>query len=98
MTFGYQEAWAEYRYKPSRTTGLFNSKSTGAIDGWHLAQNFGSLPALNATFIESNTPMSRVLAVGAAANGQQIIADCLFKITAARCMPLYSVPGISSRI
>lgn len=98
LTFGYQEAWAEYRYKPNRISGLFKSTSAGTIDGWHLAQKFTSLPALNDTFIQDTPPLSRVLAVGASANGQQIIADCLFTVQMARCMPVYSVPGISSNL
>jgi len=98
LTFGYQEAWAEYRFFPNRISGLFRSTSAGAIDGWHLAQKFASLPALNDTFIQDTPPLSRVLAVGASANGQQIIADCLFEIQMARCMPVYSVPGISSHL
>lgn len=94
LVFGYQERWAEYRYDPSMITGLFKSTSAGTIDGWHLAQNFTSLPTLNATFIEDNPPMSRVLAVGAAANGKQFIFDSLIKCRKARPMPLYSVPGL----
>jgi hypothetical protein len=54
--FGYQERWAEYRYKPSQVTGYMRSTSAGTLDAWHLAQNFGSLPTLNATFIEDNPP------------------------------------------
>jgi hypothetical protein len=42
--FGYQERWAEYRYKPSQISGLFKSTSAGTIDIWHLAQRFTSLP------------------------------------------------------
>ena len=98
LTFGYQEAWAEYRYKPSRITGLFKSTSSGAIDGWHAAQKFTSLPALNDAFMQDTPPLSRILAVGASANGQQIIADCLFDVVMARCMLMYSVPGISARL
>ena len=96
--FGYQEAWAEYRYKPNRISSLFKSTSAGAIDGWHLAQKFTSLPALNDSFIQDTPPLSRILAVGASANGQQIIADCLFTVQMARCMAMYSVPGISAHL
>lgn len=92
--FGYQERWAEYRYSPSQVSGLFRSTSAGAIDGWHLAQRFTALPTLGATFIEENPPVSRILAVGAAANGQQIIFDSFFDMKVARPMPLYSVPGL----
>jgi len=94
LVFGYQERWAEYRYHPSRITGLFKSTSAGTIDGWHLAQRFTVLPTLNNTFIEDTPPLSRVLAVGAAANGQQFICDSLFSAKVARPMPMYSVPGL----
>ena len=92
--FGYQERWAEYRYSPSQVTGLFRSTSAGTIDPWHLAQKFTSLPVLGQTFIEEIPPLSRVLAVGAGANGQQIIFDSFFDMQCARPMPLYSVPGL----
>ena len=92
--FGYQERWAEYRYSPSMITGLFRSTSAGTLDVWHLAQRFASAPVLGETFINDTPPMSRILAVGASANGAQIIFDSLFKIRAARPLPLYSVPGM----
>ena len=92
--FGYQERWAEYRYKPSQITGLFRSTTTGTLDAWHLAQKFTSLPTLNSTFIQETPPVSRVVAVGAAANGQQFLFDSFFDITMARPMPMYSVPGL----
>ena len=94
LVFGYQERWAEYRYNPSQITGLFRSTSAGTVDVWHLAQKFTTLPSLNTTFIQDTPPLSRVLAVGVAANGQQIIFDSFFRIKAARPMPLYSVPGL----
>lgn len=94
LTFGYQERWAEYRYHPSQITGLFRSTSAGTIDPWHLAQRFLTLPTLNTTFIQDTPPLSRTLAVGAAANGQQFIFDSFFDVKAARPMPLYSVPGL----
>jgi hypothetical protein len=92
--FGYQERWAEYRYNPALITGLFKSTSDGTIDGWHLAQKFTSLPTLNSTFIQENPPVDRILAVGAAANGQQFLIDTFFKNRVARPMPMYSVPGL----
>jgi hypothetical protein len=92
--FGYQERWAEYRYKPSQISGLFKSTSAGTIDPWHLAQRFTSLPTLNSTFIQENPPVSRVVAVGAGANGQQFLLDTFFDCKTARPMPLYSVPGL----
>ena len=92
--FGYQERWAEYRYYPSRISSLFRSTASGTIDGWHLAEKFTSLPTLSSTFIQSTPPVSRVVAVGSAANGQQFIFDSFFDVKKARPMPMYSVPGL----
>jgi hypothetical protein len=92
--FGYQERWAEYRYNPSLITGLFRSTAAGTLDGWHLAQKFTSLPTLNDTFIKENPPVDRIVAVGAAANGQQFLCDTFFANRVARPMPMYSVPGL----
>uniref|UniRef100_UPI0040474EEB major capsid protein n=4 Tax=Pseudomonadati TaxID=3379134 RepID=UPI0040474EEB len=92
--FGYQERWAEYRFKPSQITGLFRSTAAGTLDAWHLAQNFGSLPTLNDQFIQDQPPVDRVVAVGEAANGQQFLLDAFFDVKQARPMPLYSVPGL----
>lgn len=92
--FGYQERWAEYRYYPSRISSLFRSTAAGTIDAWHLAQKFTSTPTLNTTFIQDTPPVSRVLAVGSSANGQQFIFDSFFDCKKARPMPMYSVPGL----
>jgi hypothetical protein len=92
--FGYQERWAEYRYKPSQISGLFKSTAAGTLDGWHLAQKFNTLPTLNATFIADTPPLDRVLAVGSEANGQQFLFDSFFDVKMARPMPMYSVPGL----
>jgi hypothetical protein len=92
--FGYQERWAEYRYYPSRISGLFRSTASGTIDNWHLAQKFTTLPTLNTTFIQDTPPVERIVAVGAAANGKQFIFDSFFDCKKARPMPMYSVPGL----
>lgn len=92
--FGYQERWAEYRYLPSMITSLFRSTAAGTLDAWHMAQKFTSLPTLNTTFIQDTPPLSRILAVGASANGQQFIMDSFFSIRSARAMPMFSVPGM----
>ena len=94
QVFGYQERWAEYRYKPSQISSLFRSTAAGTIDAWHLAQRFDTLPTLNSTFIEDRPPVERVVAVGSEANGQQFIFDSFFDIKTVRPMPLYSVPGL----
>lgn len=95
QTFGYQERWAEYRYYPSRISGLFRSTSASNIDEWHLAQQFVGLPTLNTTFIQSTPPGSRVLAGGVAVNGMQVLFDSFFDINRTLPLPTYSVPGLT---
>ncbi|WNK13735.1 MAG: major capsid protein [Microvirus sp.] len=96
LVFGYQERAAEYRYSPSMITSLFRSTAASTIDGWHLAQKFTSLPTLNSTFIQDTPPVSRIVAVGASANGQQFIFDSFFRNKMARAMPMYGIPGLKS--
>lgn len=91
QTFGYQERFAEYRYKPSMITGAMRSDASSSLDNWHLAQDFGSLPALNASFIEENPPIDRVVAVP---SEPDLLLDCFFDLKCARPMPTYSVPGL----
>lgn len=88
--FGYQERFAEYRYKPSLITGLFRSNATASLDTWHLSQEFASVPVLNQTFIEENPPIDRCIAVP---SEPHFIFDSYFDLKCARPMPLYSVPG-----
>jgi hypothetical protein len=88
--FGYQERYAEYRYKPNAVTGRFRSTHPTPLDVWHLAQHFTSRPSLNGTFIEENPPVSRVVAVN---TEPQFIGDFFFRFRAARPMPLFGVPG-----
>nr|QJB19002.1 MAG: major capsid protein [Microvirus sp.] len=90
LVFGYQERWAELRYKPSLITGQFRSNFAQTLDTWHLAQNFGALPTLSSTFIEENPPVARVIAVPSA---PAFLFDGYFKLRCARPLPLYSVPG-----
>jgi len=89
--FGYQERYAEYRYKPSQVTGVFRSNHSASLDAWHLSQEFASLPALNDTFIEENPPMDRVIAV---TDEPDFIFDAHFQMRCVRPMPLYGVPGL----
>lgn len=91
LPFGYQERYAEYRYKNSKITGLFRSNATGTLDSWHLSQDFDGLPTLNTTFIESNTPIDRCLAVP---DQPHVLADFFFSLRCARPLPVYSVPGL----
>lgn len=89
--FGYQERYAEYRYKPSMITGKLRSTDAQSLDVWHLAQKFDSLPKLNQDFIEENPPIARVIAVQ---NEPQFFADFWFDLKTSRPMPVYSVPGL----
>lgn len=92
--FGYQERWAELRYDPSQITGMFRSTAASTIDIWHLSQKFTALPTLNTTFIQDTPPLSRILAVGSSANGQQFLFDAFVDGHWARPLPMYSVPGL----
>jgi len=94
--FGYQERYAEYRYKPSLITGQFRSNYAQSLDIWHLAQDFAALPTLdvNGTFIEENPPVERVLALDEESTYPQFLFDAYIKLKCARPMPVYSVPGL----
>lgn len=90
--FGYQERWAEYRYKPSQVSGQFRSSFAQSLDAWHLAQSFSTLPVLNDSFIVENPPIDRVKALDA--SYPDFLFDSYFDLKCARPMPLYSVPGL----
>lgn len=90
-TFGYQERYAEYRYKPSSITGKFRSNATGTLESWHYAQEYSALPLLGDSWIQvTDTNVQRTLAV---ASEPQFIFDSLFKLKCTRPMPVNSVPG-----
>ena len=97
--FGYQEAWADYRYAPSYVTGAFRSNLSedergGSLDAWHLADYYSELPSLSDTWIEEgDESMNRVLAVSSEIENQ-FLADMYFVNKTTRPMPLYSVPGL----
>nr|WNN13445.1 MAG: major capsid protein [Microviridae sp.] len=92
--FGYQEAWADYRYKPNRVTGEMRSSYEKSLDVWHLADDYASLPALSDSWIrETPETVNRVLAVSDR-NSNQIFADIYIKNKVTRPMPLYSIPGL----
>ncbi len=88
--FGYQERYAEYRYKPSLVTGNFRSSAVGTLDIWHLAQEL-TAPALNDAFIQESPPIARVIAVPAEPH---FLFDSFTSLKCARPMPLYGVPGL----
>lgn len=90
--FGYQEAWADYRYKPSKVTGLFRSNAAQSLDAWHYAQDYDALPTLSTAWMEqTDAEMKRTLAVQ---NQPDFIADFYFMNKTTRCMPVYSIPGL----
>lgn len=95
IVFGYQERYAEYRYKPSEIRGQFRSTYATSLDVWHLAEEFNTAPALNSTFIQSNTPIERVLAV--AADYPHVLLDMWFEMKHARPMMTYGVPATLGR-
>ncbi|AXL15324.1 major capsid protein [Microviridae sp.] len=92
--FGYQERYAEYRYKPSQITGLFRSDAAQSLDVWHLSQDFETAPTLSEAFIEDNPPIDRVIAVQ---DEPHFLFDSHFSMKCARPMPLYGVPGNMDR-
>jgi hypothetical protein len=89
--FGYQERFAEYRYKPSLITGKMRSQDPQSLDIWHLAQDFTSLPTLGPDFIVENPPVERVVAVQ---DEPEFLFDSYFSLKCARPMPVYSIPGL----
>lgn len=90
--FGYQERYAEYRYKPSQITGKFRSSVTGgSLDIWHLSQFFKNAPTLNEEFITENPPIERVIAVP---SEPEFLIDIGFRYTTVRPMPMFGTPGL----
>lgn len=92
--FGYQERYAEYRYKPSEIRGEFRSTYATSVDVWHLAEEFSARPALNSAFIVQNTPIARAIAVS---TEPHLLADIFFRMKTARPMMTYSVPATLGR-
>lgn len=92
--FGYQEAWAEYRYKPSRVSGAMRSNYQTTLDAWHYADKYTQQPILSSEWIdETSANIDRTLAVQSTTE-DQFIADFYFACEATRPMPLYSIPGL----
>lgn len=92
--FGYNEAWADYRYKPNRVTGEMRSSYKQSLDVWHLADDYASRPSLSDSWIrEDKANIDRVLAVQSSVSNQ-FFADIFVQNRATRAMPIYSVPGL----
>lgn len=93
LVFGYQERYAEYRYKPSLITGKFRSTDPTPLDMWHLSENFGNLPVLNEEFI-LDPALYTIRRVVAVETEPQFLLDVYMNLKCARPMPVYSVPGL----
>lgn len=89
--FGYQERFAEYRYKQSKITGKFRSTYAQSLDAWHLSQEFVNAPVLGDQFIQDNPPFDRVIAVP---DEPHFIMDSYFNLLCARPMPMFGIPGL----
>lgn len=91
-TFGYQEAWADYRMKPNRVSGLMRSNAKGTLDFWHYADNYSAVPTLSQEWMsEGKDEIARTLIVQ---NEPQFFGAIRVANKTTRCMPLYSVPGL----
>lgn len=91
-TFGYQEAWADYRMKPNRVSGKMRSNAEGTLDFWHYADNYNTTPTLSQEWMnESKTEIARTLIVQ---EEPQFFGAIRVMNNTTRCMPLYSVPGL----
>ena len=94
--FGYQEAWADYRYHPNIVTGEMRSQYAKTLDAWHYGDYYEELPKLSSSWIKEGTEnIDRTLAVQSE-NSHQFIADFYFDQTWTRPMPIYSVPGLDT--
>ena len=94
--FGYQEAWADYRYHPNIVTGEMRSQYAQTLDAWHYGDYYEELPKLSSSWIQEGPEnIDRTLAVQSE-NSHQFIADFYFDQTWTRPMPIYSVPGLDT--
>lgn len=92
--FGYNEAWADLRYRPNKVTGYMQSDIDGSLDVWHFADNYGNAPILNGEFIaETASNVDRTLTIGSE-NTPNFIVDFYVKNSAIRVLPTYSYPGL----
>ena len=92
--FGYQECWADYRYKPSYVTGEMRSNYQTSLDAWHYADDYDALPHLSAEWIQEGTQnIDRTIAI-TSAKSHQFLCDFYFNEEWYREMPIYSIPGI----
>lgn len=94
--FGYQEAWADYRYRTNMVTSEMRSTYAQTLDAWHYADKYGALPTLSSSWIKEGTEnIDRTLAVQSS-NSHQFICNFYYEQAWTRPMPIYSVPGIDT--
>lgn len=96
--FGYNEAFAEYRYKPNLATGAFRPQYKRSLDVWTYTSRFNERPSLSSEFLKQDVSnVDQTLAVQSSLE-DQFIADFKFNYQMYRPMPLYSIPGQGSAI
>ena len=94
--FGYQEAWADYRYRTNMVTSEMRSTYAQTLDAWHYADKYNELPKLSGRWItENKTNIDRTLAVQSS-NSHQFICNFYFDQTWTRPLPIYSIPGLET--
>lgn len=94
--FGYQEAWADYKYRTNEVTGEMRSNYAQTLDAWHYADKYSSLPTLSSSWIKEGTEnIDRTLAVQSS-NSHQFICNFYFQNTWVRPMPVYNIPGLDT--
>lgn len=94
LPFGYQEAWADYRFKPNRVMGEMRPGVPNTLASWHLADYYTQTPTLSKAWIQEDlAPVDRAIAVQSSA-ADQFLFDVLVNNNATRPMPLYSIPGL----
>ena len=92
--FGYQEPWAEYRYKANRVSGAFRSTYAQPLDNWHYGDKYNSQPILGETWLRETTAnLDRTLAVQSIVE-DQFLVDIWFDVKATRPLPMYGIPGL----
>ncbi len=92
--FGYQEAWADYRYRPNICTGEMRSQAPKSLDCWHLADDYAARPSLSDSWIrEDMSNLDRALAISSSVSNQ-LWADIYVQNICTRPMPMYSIPGL----
>lgn len=93
--FGYQEAWADYRYKPNKVTSEMRPGISNSLASWHFADYYESQPFLSASWIkEDKTNVDRTLAVTSRL-AHQIFCDIYIHNITTRPMPVRSIPGMA---